>query len=395
MAGKKKPFKIIMDAPAFRSRLGELTGDELKVWMYLWMHTNGEGTAFPGNETISRDLNIYLRGVKLAKKALREKGWLVKVEQRVRPDGTFSTCLEEVRTPWVEKGTDRGSDSDPTEGRNSAHGTVGRKTDDGKTTQLKEDSIHPEVSPLAYSEDQNPEEGKLVSQSASAEDSSLRSSPSLSQDQEQKPEGSEPEEQKQNLKQPWEYPWSNALHDAFGAVASIGGRDLESWHRLNLAMTYFAWDAGTLKGCIQWALTHKFWKTRIVGFKSFVDACHRCILVEEDGGTGEKGIMPQYQRHLNLLRGKAQSAKAGTHAAKNPELHTGLRADGKPWMGKKCTVCDLACTDNEDRACDTCRKPKARSTDEEVAAEMAAAAGAGKGFEHEDAEEGGFDVTEI
>jgi hypothetical protein len=150
MSKKKKPFKIIKDAPALRAKLGEITGDELKVWMYMWLRTNGEGTAFPGNETMAQELHIYLAGIKKAKKGLREKGWLSSNGQRIRSDGTFSTVLEEVHTPWVEIDTNRGSDSDPAVGRKAAHGTVGRNTDDGIPTQHKEYSETPEV-PLSPS----------------------------------------------------------------------------------------------------------------------------------------------------------------------------------------------------------------------------------------------------
>ncbi|MGB9435062.1 MAG: hypothetical protein WBQ89_22645 [Candidatus Acidiferrum sp.] len=146
----KKPFKIIPNAPALRDNLGQLTGDELKVWMYLWLRTAEEGTAYPGNETMSRELDIYLAGIKKAKKGLRAKGWLSSNGQRVRADGTFSTVLESVHQPWVEKQPSRGSDSDPAVVRKTAHGTVGRNTDDGKTTQHKEYSVNPEGTPSAY-----------------------------------------------------------------------------------------------------------------------------------------------------------------------------------------------------------------------------------------------------
>lgn len=97
---KKTPFKVITDAPAFRARLGELTGNELKVWMYIWLHTNGELTAFPGNKTIARELDIGVDTVKTVKKSLRAKGWTSYVERRKRPDGGDSTVVEKVHLPW-------------------------------------------------------------------------------------------------------------------------------------------------------------------------------------------------------------------------------------------------------------------------------------------------------
>jgi Helix-turn-helix domain len=141
---KKRPFKVITDAPAFRDRLGELTGNELKVWMYLWLRTNGELTAFPGNDTMAMELGINVDTVKAAKKGLRAKGWTSRESQRTQGSGAFSTVVEKVHLPW---------------GKKESTATVGEKTDDGKTHQEVVFSI-PEVSLSAHSENQNLEELK-------------------------------------------------------------------------------------------------------------------------------------------------------------------------------------------------------------------------------------------
>jgi hypothetical protein len=51
--------------------------------------------------------------------------------------------------------------------------------------------------------------------------------------------------------------------------------------------------------------------------------------------------------------------KPGSHAEKNPELHTGIGADGKPVVGWQCTsgvVClHMTHTDNDDKVCDACK----------------------------------------
>jgi hypothetical protein len=136
MAGKKprKPFKIIMDAPAMLARLHELTGNELKVWMYLWLRTNGELAAFPGNDTMARELGTNIDTVKDAKRGLRNKGWTSGDSRRRRPDGTLSTMVE--------------------------------KTSAG-TPQQKEYSVNLELSPSADSESQkqNLEDNQLANQS--------------------------------------------------------------------------------------------------------------------------------------------------------------------------------------------------------------------------------------
>ena len=154
---KKAPFKIITDAPKFRDRLGELTGNELKVWMYLWLRTNGELTAFPGNDTIASELNIGVDTVKDAKRGLRAKGWTSRESQRRRENGTMSTVVEKTHLPWVEK---------------ASTATVVEKTDGGKTHQQKEYSVNPEVppSPSAPEDSGNPlevEVSESVSESVS------------------------------------------------------------------------------------------------------------------------------------------------------------------------------------------------------------------------------------
>jgi hypothetical protein len=49
----------------------------------------------------------------------------------------------------------------------------------------------------------------------------------------------------------------------------------------------------------------------------------------------EKGIVAQYRVYVTQRKHKEPSAgRAGTHAALNPELHTGLDGDGNSLTGK-------------------------------------------------------------
>jgi helix-turn-helix protein len=143
---KKAPFKIIADAPAFRDRLGELTGNELKVWMYFWLTTAGELTAFPGNKTIASDLKIDVDTVKAAKKSLRAKGWTSRESQRVRDDGGLSTIVEKVHLPW-------GGNSTGGRGKISTEGVVedSHLPMGEKLHQQKEDSFEVPLATLADS----------------------------------------------------------------------------------------------------------------------------------------------------------------------------------------------------------------------------------------------------
>lgn len=73
---------------------------------------------------------------------------------------------------------------------------------------------------------------------------------------------------------------------------------------------------------------------------------------------------PSTKRNIDAWRRVKRIPKPGTHAEKNPELHTGLNAMGIPSMGWDCLlgkVCNgMSATYNEDRICDECKGiPKA------------------------------------
>jgi hypothetical protein len=113
-----------------RDHLHELTGNELKVWLYLHLRTGKESTAYPGNKTIANDIGLSLDTVKDARASLRRKGWFSKESRRRNLDGTLSTVVEKTHLPWVEKTT--------MEGEKTPHGTKVEFTSAGKTTQQKE-----------------------------------------------------------------------------------------------------------------------------------------------------------------------------------------------------------------------------------------------------------------
>ena len=142
MSKKNKPFKIIADAQELRGRLREVTGNELKVWMYLWLGTKGELTTFPGNQTIADDLDVNIDTVKDARRGLRDKGWTSKESRRRNENGTLSTTVEKVHQPWGEKAPLVGQN----EGKKAPCGTQGENFH-----QHKYDVVpNPEVSPLAH-----------------------------------------------------------------------------------------------------------------------------------------------------------------------------------------------------------------------------------------------------
>lgn len=169
-----------------------------------------------------------------------------------------------------------------------------------------------EPEPKSENESSLEPDGVSKSVSQQAGDSGLRPS-SSSEDQEETstptelPSEGKPRTIQLGTKEPHEYAWYNDLHEGFGVMSTING-SAQTWSNLDQALTYFGWSGDKLKGCIRWAMKHKFWKTRIVGFKSLSDACLRCIVVEEQGGSGEKGLMPQYQRYLNHKKNDGEYA---------------------------------------------------------------------------------------
>lgn len=136
-------------------------------------------------------LKINRETVKDAKKALRAKGWFVRVEQRKRQNGSFSTVVEKTIMPW--QGVTATDD-----GKNS-HGTVAAFTVDGKSSQPEVDTINPEV-PLTLIQGEPLKDSALtsgvskqvseqgVSPSAQRDDERLKSQNSKIEESGDKPE---------------------------------------------------------------------------------------------------------------------------------------------------------------------------------------------------------------
>jgi hypothetical protein len=62
--------------------------------------------------------------------------------------------------------------------------------------------------------------------------------------------------------------------------------------------------------------------------------------------------------HERAVEEARRNAKPGSHAERNPELHTGapmVGADGTPLEGWRCRVCEMFYTKNEDRVCESCK----------------------------------------
>ena len=309
---KKKPFKVILDAPALRGRLGDLTGDELKVWMHLWLRTNKGSHGIPQQRDYEPGTPHLLGRNQKAKKGLREKGWLSSNGQRVRQDGTFSTVLESVHQPWVGNDTNRGSESDPAVGRKSAHGTVGRNTDDGKPTQQKEHSVNLEVPPAANSE--NPE-GEKASKQVSKEEAPLADArcASASAKEREKPDEYKPATSNEETDQIYAM-WTTATGTCLTYDVD-GSRD----------------DVRDAQGLID-----------SYGLAQVLAVLHNTLNERPKSAGMEWTDFNVFARNyeLNQRKWKAWERKTkakrlttaprpGSHAALNPELHTGLDGEGK------------------------------------------------------------------
>jgi hypothetical protein len=87
-----------------RDHLGELTGNEYKVWTAYYLRTGDfDLTAHPSNQTIEQDTGLSNRTVKTSKARLISKGWLGYTGDYKQPrhaEGTYAVPVMEVRLPW-------------------------------------------------------------------------------------------------------------------------------------------------------------------------------------------------------------------------------------------------------------------------------------------------------
>ena len=109
---KKKipPFKMI--PVELREHLHELTGNELKVWLCLYLHSDKIKEAFPSNNLIVQETGLTLRTAKTAKASLRKKGWITST-QRYRDNGSLSTMSEKLALPTCKTFTYTGEETTP------------------------------------------------------------------------------------------------------------------------------------------------------------------------------------------------------------------------------------------------------------------------------------------
>jgi hypothetical protein len=103
----------------------------------------------------------------------------------------------------------------------------------------------------------------------------------------------------------------------------------------------------------------------------FGELCKQC----QTFMTTDKDGLCNFCRNKALVEEVRATAAPGSHAERNPELHTGLDAMGNPWGGWEC-VSGVACgkilhTDNKDRICNDCRKQLIAEEVEEVRATAA------------------------
>jgi hypothetical protein len=95
MSKKKEipPFKML--PVELREHLHELTGNELKVWLCLYLHSDKDKEAFPSNDLLMRETGMTHTTLAFAKRGLRSKGWMVS-QQRYRENGSLSTMVEKI-----------------------------------------------------------------------------------------------------------------------------------------------------------------------------------------------------------------------------------------------------------------------------------------------------------
>jgi hypothetical protein len=90
------PFKML--PVELRDHLHELTGNELKVWMCIVLHSDGNRESFPSNRVIMAETKLSHTTVAKAKQGLRAKCWLTSA-QRYRENGSLSSMGEKWHLP--------------------------------------------------------------------------------------------------------------------------------------------------------------------------------------------------------------------------------------------------------------------------------------------------------
>ena len=92
----REPFKILT-AEKIRRLCYDLKPAALKVWLYHLSRSGPDDTSYPKLETIASETNQNIETVKIARKWLRENGWLV--TEGHRWIGPFSVPVERCAFP--------------------------------------------------------------------------------------------------------------------------------------------------------------------------------------------------------------------------------------------------------------------------------------------------------
>jgi hypothetical protein len=88
------------DLMELQNHLNEIAGNELKLWTYIFQHD--ENTAYAANETLGNVTGLSVRTIKVCKRSLRKKGWLVTVGfVQPRNGGEYPVPVEKAVMPWV------------------------------------------------------------------------------------------------------------------------------------------------------------------------------------------------------------------------------------------------------------------------------------------------------
>jgi hypothetical protein len=95
-AEKTLPFKMI--PVIFRDYLRDLSGNELKVWLYQYLRSGKENTSYPKLETIAHETGLNRETVKDCRRSLIKKGMLKQMGRKRNPDGTLGSSEYEAVT---------------------------------------------------------------------------------------------------------------------------------------------------------------------------------------------------------------------------------------------------------------------------------------------------------
>jgi len=306
------PKKIKIDSKmvpfSLRERLHELTGNEFMLWMCLFLHSDREGEAYPSNKVLMEETGISERNLVRLKQSLRKKGWLPKSTQRYRDNGSLSSMNEKVAIPAKLAPIDTCQNDTHIPAKfapmSLPEWQVGYLPNCGglevptvEVPNIEEPNSKDELVSKLVSSDGSLRSPSTTSPCGEGGDESQEHTPTpIKFDDNPDWEPVETRLKAAGYESIYKLPCYNVLHEEFGVQAGLSESSYQRMLDINKVMNYEGMDTDELRRLIRWSFQHPFWKKRILSVASLSKAMTKGILADESGGVHEKALVPQFRR---------------------------------------------------------------------------------------------------